>query len=93
LRLDSRPGWGGYMEVSLENSQSYSVSCVLPVPCINLDPSNPHTIYTALIFAADECKKHGQKHCVITFDQPLYIKAADMVAACGNGGELSSVIV
>ena len=36
---------------------------------INQDPSNPSTIYTALDFAWP-----------VTFDEPLYIKAAEIVA-------------
>ena len=29
----------------------------------------------------------------VTFDQPLYVKAVDMVAASVNGNDLSSVVV
>ena len=37
-------------------------------------------------FAADECLKQKQCHCVVTFDQPLYWKAVNIV-------ERSSLII
>ena len=46
-----------------------------------LDPTKPSTIYTALVFAADECRKADTPWCVVTFDQPLYQKASEIVAS------------
>ena len=46
------------------------------------------------MFASEECIRLGQQTGVITFDQPLYAKAADdMVAAAASESELSSVMV
>ena len=38
-------------------------------------------IYTALRFALEQCEEHGLQICSVTFDQRLYIKAAEIVAA------------
>ena len=51
------------------------------LPFINLDPTRPSTVHTALCFAHKECEKQGRLACPVTFDQPLYMKAAEIVAA------------
>ncbi|KAJ8881722.1 hypothetical protein PR048_018208, partial [Dryococelus australis] len=69
---------------------SCSVTAIETVPFIRLDPSNRSTIYTALLFAAEECKCHNQGSCIVTFDQPPYAKALEIIAAAAPG-ELDSV--
>ena len=59
----------------------FEMTRVEVLPFISLDPSNLSTIYTALQFAQKECDNHGISACPATFDQPLYIKAAGIVAA------------
>ncbi len=59
------------------------------LPFINLDPGNASTIYTALSFAQKQSEKYGLGTCAVTFDQPLYIKAAEIVSA---SPDLSKVI-
>ena len=46
-----------------------------------MDPGNLSTIYTALYFAQTQCEKYGLRVCSVTIDQPLYIKAAEIVAS------------
>jgi len=58
------------MKVAIKNDQ-YERSRIVTLPFINLDPSNLSTIYTA------QCEKHGLQVCPVTFNQPLYIKAAE----------------
>ena len=57
---------------------------------INMDPSDCSTIYTALCYARAQCDKAGQKTCFVTFDQPLYIKATEIVR---SSHELACVVV
>ena len=47
------------------------------------------TVYTALNFAQKLCDQHKIATAPVTFDQPLYIKAVDVIAASPN--ELSSL--
>ena len=49
------------------------------LPFINQDPSQTDTIYSALCFAQMLSEKYGLGLCPVTFDQPLYIKAAEIV--------------
>ena len=81
LEILPRPSWAGFMEKAMKNSGLYAVSSVHALPFINLDPTKPSAIYSALMFAADECKKNDKAWCIVTFDQPLYQKASEIVAA------------
>ena len=78
------PSWNGFMQES--SSGEYSVSSTKILPFINRNPSDPSTIFTALTFAAEECKKLNQPLCSVTFDQPLFAKAAQIVADDGLSG-------
>ncbi|KAJ8887203.1 hypothetical protein PR048_013418 [Dryococelus australis] len=58
--------------------RSHEKSAVISLPFVNLQPSNPTKNYTCLHFAAEEYRKQQQKSILI-FDQPLFIKAMDIV--------------
>lgn len=79
------------MEIAAGQS-SYDQSAVIPLPFVNLQPSHPTSINTCLRFAAEECTKRQQK-CIVTFDQPLFIKATDIVSQADETDVLSTVIV
>jgi hypothetical protein len=87
------PGWNGFMEQANRNVKLYDVSAVNPLPFVNLNPSNPSAIYTCLLYAAEECIRHGQSHVMVTFDQPLYLKAAEICLAAEPESNLSKVVV
>ena len=67
------------MQLTMEGESSKTKIQILPF--INLNPSDISTIYTALSFAQKECEKYNIKFAPVTFDQPLYIKAADIILA------------
>lgn len=77
------------MQVAMKSEQ-YEISRIETLPFINLDPTNLSTIYTALCFAQRQCVKHGLRICPVTFDQPLYLKAVEIVAAAQD---LDKIIV
>jgi len=66
---------------------------VFPVPFFNNAASDINTIYTTLLYASNECEKLGQKTCIVTFDQPLYRKAVEIVSAANDDNALSNVVV
>ena len=78
------------MKVAMQQCNQYERSRIETLPFINLDPSNLSTIYTALCFAQKQCENYGLRVCPVTFDQPLYIKAAEIVA---SSRDLDKVIV
>ncbi|XP_071642214.1 uncharacterized protein [Temnothorax longispinosus] len=88
--VDNLPSWKGYIEAIATNIE-YDVSRVLCLPFVNLPPSSKDAINTVLFYAASECQKRRQKTCFVTFDQPLYIKAREIIA---EGDEkLANVVV
>ena len=71
-------------------SDEFQTSRIETLPFINLEPSNPSTSYTALCFAQTQSDKHNLKICPVTFDQPLYQKASEIVA---TSRDLDKVVV
>ena len=62
-------------------SEIHVQSRIIILPFINQDPTNPSTIYSALCFAQRLSEKHILGICPVTFDQPLFIKALEIVIA------------
>ena len=79
--------------ISTASRMSYEMSSVMTLPCANLDPGNPSTIYTPLLFAAEHSKKYNQSSCIVTFDQLLYAKAMEIVLTANDENPVASVIV
>ena len=55
-----------------------------------MDPNQPDTIYSALSYAQGLCEKQKLGIAPVTFDQPLYIKAVDIVQ---SSPDLDKVVV
>ena len=79
--IESIPGWGGFNHLVTERGSDFQVSDVAALPFIYLDPSNHSTLYTALIYAQRESSRYNRNYCIVTFDQPLFIKSVDIIAA------------
>lgn len=83
------PGWNGFME-SGTRGEKFECSKIVCLPFISAPPTDYNTLYTSLLAAVDQCKAVGQKTCIVTFDQPLFWKARELVA---NIPELRNVVV
>lgn len=68
------PGWHTFMS-EITKKKQYSTSEIKPLPFINAQPSDYDTVYTSLTEAA----KKTRGLCIVTFDQPLYAKAQEIV--------------
>ena len=75
--------WGGFIRLAVRGD-GYQTSSMHTIPFIDATPSGMRTLYTALIFAEEQCRKHNVPVAPITFDCPLYIKAAEIIAICSN---------
>lgn len=60
--------------------KSFMRSKIICLPFIIYPPSQYDTINTSLLLAVEKCKTSNQKTCFVTFDQPLYAKAQEIVA-------------
>ncbi|GBL55344.1 hypothetical protein AVEN_21120-1 [Araneus ventricosus] len=85
------PGWNGFMEAATQDKE-YELSKIVCLPFVNNPPSQYDTIYTALLIAREKSTKAGQKTCFVTFDQPLYIKAQEIVRNCDNSEVENKVV-
>ena len=66
------------MEEFFKNHE-FSQSKIIPLPFVNDLPRKNDTIYTVLLQAVEKCKSSNQKHTFVTFDQPLYLKAREIL--------------
>lgn len=85
--------WQGYMSAKMQGKDSQNISKVIPLPFVNLDPTNPTAIYSSLMFAIKLCKQYNMKTCIATFDQPLFLKATEIISASNPEDDLSKVVV
>ena len=83
IELSPVPGWAGFNQLVTDSQDTpfFDVSDVVTLPFINLNPSDLSTIYTAIKFAQKEATLYNRDYCLITFDQPLFVKAVDIVSA------------
>jgi hypothetical protein len=88
----SIPGWYGFME-QITDGKPFQVSQVLCLPFINAPPGDYDTILTALLSASENCRSLNQQTCFVTFDQPLYLKARDIVSNSDQESPLNNVVV
>ncbi|GBN69820.1 hypothetical protein AVEN_121509-1 [Araneus ventricosus] len=57
------------------------------------EASHYNTIYTNLLCALENAKRYGHDACIVTFDQSLYTKAREIVAATPEGSYLSKIVI
>ena len=74
------------------NDNTFCISDTAARPFINLDPSDMSTIgYIQLLYLQkNEATSYNKKYCVVIFNQPLFIKAVDIIHTSSN---LTGVIV
>ena len=58
LNLSPCLPWSGFMKTVLK-SEEFKTSRIETLPFINMDPSNPSTIYSAFCFAQLQCEKNN----------------------------------
>ena len=77
---ESRPHWGGFMQCCTCNIEfSAPKSTIEFLPIIDLNPNDLGCIYSTLIFVMNEARKQKVITPCITFDQPLYWKANEII--------------
>lgn len=73
--------------------EHFDVSKIRFLKFINEKATDPDTIYTALNYAATLTRKKRQETCFVTFDQPLYYKAREIIAGCNDDDIIKTVVV
>lgn len=90
--LTGIPGWNGFME-AVTAHKTFAKSKIIFLPFIHAPPSDYDTIYTTLNYALTESKASNSNSCIVTFDQPLFWKARDIVSSANSSSEISSIVV
>ena len=74
------PSWAGFMSIT-SRSEPKSSSIVTMLPIIDLNASDPNSLFSLLSFIVEQCHKYNIPETAVTFDQPLFIKAFEIVHA------------
>ena len=72
------PLWSGFNQAVVTQGL-YDISRTEILRFLNHNPNHVDTIYSALSYAQYLAEKYQLGICPVTFDQPLYIKAAEIV--------------
>jgi len=75
-----KPNWNGFMQ-HVCTGQHSAVSDVSMLPVIDLNPTDLTCIYSTLVFVEEQAKRLNIATPCITFDQPLWLKAVEVVRA------------
>ena len=75
------PNWHGFMNKFHLLNNDFCTTRIIALPFIKAPPSDHTTILTSLIDARRRANANNQKHCFVTFDLPLYMKASEIVAS------------
>ena len=86
-----RPSWSGMMQTVYDGSHPGTAS-VMFLPMIDLDPGNMTCIYSTLSFISDHAKRYNVVP-MVTFDQPLWWKALNIIESEAPGSDLHNIIL
>ena len=78
--LGSRPNWSGFMQ-HVSTGSHPGTADVLFLPIIDLKSSDENCIYSTLKFIQSQANRLNIETQCITFDQPLWIKAVEIIKA------------
>lgn len=81
--INRRPNWSGFMEhvFSADISKTALKSEVLFLPIIDLNPSDESCLFSTLTYVQNQAARLGIDTPCLTFDQPLWLKAVNIIAA------------
>ena len=77
--LGTRPNWAGFMQDVCVSTNRHPVSDIRMLPIIDLNPNDMSCIFSTLTFLEKQAKLLSMETACVTFDQPLYIKAVEIV--------------
>ena len=79
------PNWSGFMQhiFNSQDGEPIRKSDVLILPIIDLSPSDDTCIYSTLLYIEDQASRLNLPSACVTFDQPLWQKAMEIVTAKG----------
>ena len=91
LLHSQRPSWSGMMQI-LHLDEHPGRASVTFLPMIDLDPSDESCIYSTLRFVATHALQYDVTP-VLTFDQPLFWKALNIIQSQPSNNELKRIVL
>ena len=88
--LENSTGCNSFME-QLTSGYSFQKCSAICLPFICAPPSDKDTIYTSLLLAQKKAEALNLDYMYVTFDQPLYIKALEIILTSADA-RLKNVI-
>lgn len=77
-----RPNWSGFMQHIFSGNQlSTPKSELFLLPITDCDPSDETCVYSTLLYIQWQAERLNIQTLCITFDQPLWIKAVEIIKA------------
>lgn len=86
-----RPSWAGFMQ-SINHGSHSGKSSITILPMIDLNPSDFTCIYSTLQYVEQQAAVHGITP-IITFDQPLYLKALLIISNAPANSPLKKIVL
>ncbi|KAI3379074.1 hypothetical protein SNEBB_002215 [Seison nebaliae] len=88
----STPSWPGMMRLFYNKCEHPGKSSVLFLPMIDMNPGDKTCILSTLEYLCKLASKHNMP-AVVTFDQPLYWKASEIVNAAPDDSLIRNVVL
>ena len=89
---ETQTGWGGTMQLVLQGDHPGKSSVVF-LPMIDMKPSDNTCIYSTLKFLSEHAQKHNVHTPIVTFDQPLWWKAYNLIQTEPFSSTIHNVVV
>ena len=86
-----RPAWHGLMQ-PIHKGEHTSVSSVMFLPIIDLNPSDMNCVYYTLRYISTHFRRHNIAP-IVTFDQPLWLKAVIIQYSVSPDNGIRSLVV
>jgi len=85
------PSWSGTMQM-VHKGDFPGQASFLFLPMIDINPGDNSCIFSTLLYISLHARRHNATP-VVTFDQPLWLKAVTMKASSSRGSDISSIII
>ena len=87
-----RPAWAGMMQ-AIHQGNHKGKSSITFLPMIDMNPSNVTCVSSTLKFVSEHAQRHNIANPIVTFDQPLWWKAFNIIQTEPAGSDLRKVIL
>lgn len=87
-----RPSWTGMMQL-VHQGRHQGKSSVMFLPMIDMNPSDVTCVSSTLHFVSEHAKQHRIANPIVTFDQPLWLKAFTIIQTEPENSDLRKIIV